>query len=271
MVNPIVGVYAGDQSVLPQAKQLSCQCKLPLLCSAPETQAQGRLMLVLNPQGLALCFTGRKQPGAVRVDFVGGAANHRRHYGGGKGQMIARAVGIKGRFRPQIVDVTAGLGQDSFVLASLGCRVSLVERSPIVYQLLDDGLRRAAAGGDEDLQQILSRMRCYQQQGQVYLGTLAQKAEVIYLDPMFPSRDKNTKAKKSMQAFQRLIGGDEDAGALLGVALQQARYRVVVKRPRKAPELAAQFPGTDLPSATYSLVGKSSRYDIYCLCKLPHA
>ena len=34
----------------------------------------------------------------------------------------------------------AGLGRDAFVLASVGCRVRMLERNPVVAALLDDGL-----------------------------------------------------------------------------------------------------------------------------------
>ncbi|MBX2808593.1 MAG: class I SAM-dependent methyltransferase [Cellvibrionaceae bacterium] len=265
----MAGVYADDSALLARAEQLSQQLQLPLVATAPETLLPGQLLLVLSARCLALCFTGRKQPGAVACDLVGGRANHRRHYGGGKGQMIARAVGIKGRFRPQVVDVTAGLGQDAFVLATLGCQVSLVERSPIVYQLLKDGLRRAADSDDQTLQQIVARMTCCQQQGQVYLQRLASRVDVVYLDPMFPEQNKSLQVKKPMQAFRHLLDGDRDAGELLAAALRSVRYRVVVKRPRKAPELALQFADAGLPAASYCLAGKASRYDIYSLCKLP--
>jgi 16S rRNA (guanine1516-N2)-methyltransferase len=42
-----------------------------------------------------------------------------------------------------VIDGTAGLGKDAFVLAGLGCKVTLVERHPVVVALLADGLARA--------------------------------------------------------------------------------------------------------------------------------
>ena len=56
--------------------------------------------------------------GAVTSDFVGGAARHRREFGGGAGQPVARAIGLKGSQRPQVVDATAGWGADAGVLAA---------------------------------------------------------------------------------------------------------------------------------------------------------
>src|SRR5690606_31731336 len=146
---------------------------------------------------------------------------------------------------PKVLDLPAGLGRDAFVLASLGCAVQLVERSPIVFALLEDGLTRArqfAAEQDQELAQILARMQAYRAQAADYLQGLADDVDVIYLDPMFPERDKTADVKKEMRAFHSLVGRDEDAGDLLSLALQKARYRVVVKRPRRAPFLADWHP-----------------------------
>ena len=48
--------------------------------------------------------------GAVFVDFVGGAMAHRRKFGGGRGEAVAKAVGIKQDNLPTVIDATAGLG-----------------------------------------------------------------------------------------------------------------------------------------------------------------
>jgi 16S rRNA (guanine1516-N2)-methyltransferase len=189
------------------------------------------------------------------VDFVEGAMAHRRQFGGGSGQMIARAVGVQGRVRPRVLDATAGLGRDAFVLAALGCPLILIERQPVVAALLEDGLRRAAA--DSEVAPIAARMQLLQGNAIVLLENWpGETPQVIYLDPMFPHRDKSALVKKEMRLFRPLVGDDDDAPALLAAALQLASHRVVVKRPRKAPAIAG-------PAPAYALEGKSSRYDIY--------
>ncbi len=65
-----------------------------------------------------------------------GAVGHRRKFGGGKGRAIAKAAGLNKGATPTILDGTAGLGRDAFVLASLGCKVQMVERHPVVAALL---------------------------------------------------------------------------------------------------------------------------------------
>ncbi|MEN9657870.1 MAG: hypothetical protein RL571_1335 [Pseudomonadota bacterium] len=216
---------------------------------------------------LELITLGEK--GTVAVDFVGGAALHRRQFGGGRGQPVAKAVGIKGEYMPRVLDATAGLGRDAFVLASLGCAVTLVERSPVAVALLADGLRRAKA--DAATAPIIARMRLifgdgHQQLAKLLAGELptylfnppaqAPEFDVVFLDPMFPDPTKRAKSKKEMAAFQTVIGDDPDANALLLPARALAKKRVIVKRPRIAPCMAGVKPD-------FVFGGESTRFDGY--------
>jgi len=215
----------------------------------------------VSEQGLQLQVTGADAPGPVRVDFVEGALAHRRQYGGGTGQMVAKAAGLKGSLRPSVLDATAGLGRDAFVLAALGCQVTLIERQPIIAALLADGLERARLAGGESAE-IAGRMRLLRADA---IDAMAHWNEavpqVIHLDPMFPHRDKSALVKKEMRVFRPLAGDDLDAPALLASALALASHRVIVKRPRKAPAIAGRPPSAQLS-------GQSSRYDIYGIRKL---
>lgn len=221
-------------------------------------------LLICSAQGRRLQQTGRKAPGPVLADFVTGAVAHRRKFGGGKGQMIAKAVGIKGSVRPTVADVTAGLGRDSFVLATLGCEMQMVERSPIVHALLEAGLEQARQ--DPEVDDIAARMQLHFGNSIDWLKQVAdteQRPDVVYVDPMFPHTEKTALVKKEMRVFRDVVGDDADASELLQAAMAAAEYRVVVKRPRKAPCIDA---GDLKPS--YELAGKSSRYDIYTLKSL---
>ncbi len=212
--------------------------------------------LLLVSDHLAIARTGKGAPAPVRVDFTSGAVAHRRKFGGGKGQDIAKAVGLNKRAGVSVFDATAGLGRDAFVLATLGCHVTLFERVPFVRALLESGLN--AARYHEEVDDIMARM-------QLAPGTLVEYtqeiADVVYLDPMYPHAEKSAAAKKEMAFFRDLIGHDDDADALLPMALDSAKYRVVVKRPKGAPYLNDQKP-------TYQLDGKSGRFDIYVLKSL---
>ena len=103
------------------------------------------MALVMTPEHLELRKLDEPKLGGIFVDFVGGAMAHRRKFGGGRGEAVSKAVGIKGSYLPDVVDATAGLGRDAFVLASVGCRVRMLERNPVVAALLDDGLTRGYA------------------------------------------------------------------------------------------------------------------------------
>lgn len=226
----------------------------------PMGEGDADFALQLGDDGLQLLQLGPDSPGPVRVDFLEGATAHRRQFGGGAGQMIAKAVGIQQGVRPHVLDATAGLGKDAFVLATLGCEMHLTERQPIIAALLEDGLARAA--GDFEVGAIVARMRLLQGNAIERMAAWEGEApQVIYLDPMFPHRDKSALVKKEMRLFRPLVGDDLDAPALLEAALKLASHRVVVKRPRKAPIIEGQKP-------SYSLEGKSSRYDIYPLKSL---
>ncbi len=213
------------------------------------------LALVRTERHLELRKRDEPKLGGIFVDFVGGAMAHRRKFGGGRGEAVAKAVGVKSGYLPDVVDATAGLGRDAFVLASIGCRVRMIERHPVVAMLLEDGLRRAY--DDVDIGGWLrERLTLVQASSLIALDELRPRPQVVYLDPMFPHRQKSALVKKEMRVFQALVGADEDADGLLAPARRLATKRVVVKRPDYAPPLA----GIETQSA---IVTKSHRFDIY--------
>ncbi|WP_413113056.1 class I SAM-dependent methyltransferase [Thaumasiovibrio sp. DFM-14] len=216
--------------------------------------------LVLTPEHLELRKNDEPKLGAIFVDFVGGAVAHRRKFGGGRGQAIAKAVGLKQGKTPSVLDATAGLGRDAFVLASLGCRVQMVERHPVVAALLDDGLRRAYTDSEIGpwMQQRMTLLHASSQEA---LSVLASQAEfvapdVVYLDPMYPHKKKSALVKKEMRVFQSLVGSDVDADDLLSPALALATQRVVVKRPDYAEPLDGVKPSMMIET-------KKNRFDVY--------
>ncbi len=166
------------------------------------------------------------------------------------------------------MDGTAGLGRDAFVLASLGCRVQMVERHPVVAALLEDGLARAKQ--DADIGEWVSeRMTLLYASSHDALSSLSldpnfEKPDVVYLDPMYPhpeNKKKSALVKKEMRVFQSLVGADIDADALLEPALALANKRVVVKRPDYANWL-------DEAKPTMAIETKKNRFDVYVLSSM---
>jgi 16S rRNA (guanine1516-N2)-methyltransferase len=249
MTFPIYQATAGRAE---QFAQLVAEYGFSAIATLPDS---GRV-LVLTESRLELRTLGKGAPGPVFVDFAGGSADWRRKHGGGRGQGVAKACGLKGGATPHVLDATAGLGRDSFVLAALGCEVDMIERSPVAAAMLADGLARAAQ--EADVAAIAARMRLHKGDAATLLANWqGQRPAVVYLDPMFPeTRQKTALSKKDMQAFQHVVGADEDADALLAPAQVLARDRVAVKRPRHARFLAGQKP-------SFSLEGDSVRYDCY--------
>ncbi|AGI33813.1 TPA: class I SAM-dependent methyltransferase [Mannheimia haemolytica] len=213
------------------------------------------LALVLTEERLELRKLDEPKLGAIAVNFVDGTMAHRRKFGGGRGEAVAKAVGIKGDYLPTVIDATAGLGRDAFVLAAVGCKVLLVERNPIVAALLEDGLNRAyqdvEIGSFMQERMILADVRDISQ-----LDPQSQMAEVVYLDPMYPHKQKSALVKKEMRVFQHLVGADLDSDSFFLPAKGLAKKRVVVKRPDYAPFLAEQKPD-------FSHTTKNHRFDVY--------
>ena len=253
----VIAVTAQDPAAVARAALLAAELQLPLLTD--HTVSSFTHLLVLTSDWLELRELGPHAPGPVYVDFVTGTAAHRRRFGGGRNQPLARAVGLKGNAAPAVVDATAGLGRDAFVLACLGCTVRLVERSPIIAALLRDGLQRARR--DPNLGALVAeRLSLELADGQDFLRRLApdQQPEVVYLDPMYPHRRKAALAGKEMRLLRQVAGADLDAPELLNAALACARRRVVVKRPRQAPPLVGRSP-------TLQIIAPNTRFDVYLL------
>ena len=210
-----------------------------------------RYQLQQSDQGLRLVDRFSHQH-PLRINFNDAEFSYRLRKGGGRKEMLARAIGFKPGLK--VVDCTAGLGRDSFLLASLGCMVTLFERSRIMALLLEDGIKRALT--NDQLSAAASKLNLVMGDAIVNLVSIASDADVLLVDPMFPEKKKSAKVKGEMQFLQRFIGTDEDATKLLDVALSSGCKRIVLKRPLFVEDLNGLKP-------SYTLKGKSSRFDIF--------
>lgn len=259
----VIGVQATAPVAQAAAADLATALGLPLL-GPGEVPDEDRFtaLLLVSPDTLALRAPGRGAPHPVAVDFGAAAMRHRRR--GGQNELLGRAVGVGKKAPLRLLDATAGLGRDSFVLADLGCEVTLAEREPVVAALLRSGLTRAQGAEDLWLREVARRMTLAEGDVRQLSATTLQAQDVIYLDPMFPPRDKSAAVKKEMALFQALFShaaAVEDAGALLAWALQLPVARVVVKRPLKSAPLDGRVP-------SHAIRGKAVRYDVYVLAAL---
>jgi 16S rRNA (guanine1516-N2)-methyltransferase len=255
-----IAVYAAEIQYRQQASALAKILDLPLF----QPHAGGHIdylltvgsKLSLVPSRTHLSMRGK----GIYVDFLSSKFAYRLQYGGGNSQLIAKAVGLKKYGLPlKIVDVTAGLGQDAFVLASLGCQVHMIERSLIIYMLLQDAWKRALNAQCE----AADRLTLLHGESVDFLRSLQRardknNVDIIYLDPMYTVAKRHALPKKALCILREVVGDDEDAAILLKTALACYAKRVVLKQPRHAKNLIEVRP-------SLQFVGKSTRFDVFLL------
>lgn len=230
---------------------------------------------------------------AMRGDFT--KLQKRLQYHNLTHELLVKATKVKGREKLRVIDATAGMGEDSLLLAASGCEVTLFEQDPVIAALLQDTMRRALE--EAALHEIVMRMQLVEGDSIGYLRRLGEAAtgsdapeddaghacstlaasaatgndaaattnsadralkrpDVIYLDPMFPERQKSGLVKKKFQLIHYLEAPAENEETLMQAAIDARPFKIVVKRPAKGPYLAGLKP-------SYSLDGKAIRYDCY--------
>ena len=209
-----------------------------------------RFKLSQTENVLAICDTEKKfKP--VTIDF--NKLDHDwQHKAIGKNFDLCKAVGIKKIGQPEslnILDATAGLGSDSFILAKMGCIVTMLERNKTLAKMLKQALENFQNNA------LKNNLTLIQTNALEFLIS-CKNFDVIYLDPMFPEKNNTALVKKEMQILQELIGNDSDSDQLLALAGKKAKKRVVIKRPKGAAYLGNQKP-------SHEIKGKSVRYDVY--------
>ena len=191
---------------------------------------------------------------SLKCNFVSGAVLHRFRFGGGRKQDLPKAAGLRGGKTPEIVDATAGLGKDAFLLASLGAKVTLIERSGLMHKLLKKGMEDARKMGG-DVAAVVERMELIHGDAREILKYLSP--EVIMIDPMHPPRKKSALVNSEMRLVREIVGDDTDYPTLIKVALKMASNRVVLKLPRYADSVEG------IKEVSHQILGKSTRYDVF--------
>lgn len=235
------------------ARSLASRLGAGYLEGAPEPGPDGAPVLRMGAAGLSLVAGGME----LRQDFAELIPRIRPDRLAR--ELLVRAVRVKGLTgAPRVVDATAGLGGDAFLMAAAGAEVDLCESDPVIAALLADALARARA--DASLAPIAGRMRIHPIDAVGHLSHLTEAPDVVYLDPMFPERRKSAAVKKKFQLLHLLEGPCEDDEGLLAAAIGAGPRKVVVKRPAKGPHLAGRAP-------SHSVVGKAVRYDCIVLAR----
>ena len=170
-------------------------------------------------------------------------------------QALLKACNNKARNIDRVLDLTAGWGADSLILANRGQQVTMLEQNSLVFAILACSLEVLAqdpAGAD-----LARRMRLENDEAGKFLRGLGavHEFDCIYLDPMFPAHKSSAKPAKEMQILQ-ILTDNREIESVFDLALQTARRRVVVKRPAKAASLTEVK-----PDIVYR--EKTIRFDVY--------
>ena len=247
-------VCTGEGGDPDEAERLAARLGVPLKTDGRDIGDAEELSLLLDRNGLTLCFQDQK----LRGDFTD--MKKRLRTGNLQREMLVRAVRIKNNTSPYVIDATAGMGEDSLILASAGCRIRMYERDPVIAALLKDALRRAEQ--IPELREAISRMQLFEEDSVEALGSLTEPPDVILLDPMFPERQKSALVKKKFQLLHHLERPCEEEDSLLQAAILAQPRKIVIKRPLKGSFLAGRKPD-------YSLKGKAVRYDVLVFARSP--
>lgn len=232
------------------AEELAATVGFSLCCADIEPHDE-ELHLVLSDKGLFLSDGKLSYQG----DFTTLLPRVKENRIGG--ELLVKAAKPKSfAMAPSLFDATAGLGEDSFLLAAAGFRVTLCEQNPVIYALLADAMKRGRE--DERLLPILSRMTLLFGDSIPRLQKANREYDLVYLDPMFPARQKSGLIKKKFQLLQQLERPDERGEELLSAALSANPKKIIVKRPKNAPPLGGRAP-------SYSICGDTIRYDCIVL------
>lgn len=229
-----------------EGKRLAHHLGVPLYTSEEEIKGLP-MVLKLDDSGLTLVsgsLSLQGDFGRMLRRVTGGRLDH---------ELLVKAARRK-NFGPcpRAVDATAGMGEDSFLLAAAGFHVTLCEYNPVTAALLKDTHQRALR--DPDLSEIAGRMEVAETDSVSFLASLEKAPDLILLDPMFPAKQKNALTVKKLQLLQKLEKPCAGEEALLDAAIQAGPEKIIIKRPLKGPYLAGRKPG-------YSIEGKTIRYD----------
>ena len=213
---------------------------------------------------LQLIHEQSQQKSTVLVDFSNKTLQHKVNNSFNTKSGLIRAVSVRNKPRHEttVIDATAGLGNDAYVISTFGFPMIWIERNPIIYSLLRDGFERITTSTvlspptDVHHQQRLFNCQSVREVLNIeaceYVPNVAsQKVDVIYLDPMFTSESvaKKSTPKKGMQALRSLYHQSQflsiseqiawerkELDQLIEWARSFASSKVILKRPKTAPK-----------------------------------
>ena len=241
LANLKIAILSHDERYKTATINLAKQLKLPVVSEKTDYD----FLLVYTSQGLGLCTMTLAFKKPFYVDFSTKRLQYR--VTNLRQERLLKATALLKKSQQRVLDATAGLGRDAYLMAQTGADVIMLERNPIIYVLLQDAMKRLKMNTS-------LKLRLQQHEAKSFILNHADDFDVIYLDPMYVSEHKSALVKKEMQILQTLIGPDLDYVDLLTVALKQKQKRIVIKRAIHSEPILT-------PSYSYS--AKDTRFDVY--------
>ncbi len=182
-----------------------------------------------------------------QIDFVEDKINYHKKKLSIKNEPLSKALG-KGDKGLSVLDLSAGLGIDSFFLFQLGYSVTALERNPVIYMALACAEAQLSEPDHKNIKFIFG-------DALDYLKSTDLQFDVGYFDPMFPAKKSKALPRQEMVFFKKMVGEDLDADQVVEYVLKNKIFkRFVVKRPLSAESYFK-------PAGC--IKGKIIRYDIY--------
>ena len=244
MEEKLISIQVKNELCMERAQRISKKLNIEIIT---DTNLKSDLILQLDEDGLSLVSDNMKLFG----DFT--KIIKRIKQSNLEKELIIHSAKIKGKKQDLVaIDATAGMGEDSMLLAAYGFQVNLYENNPIIAELLKDALERAQQ--IPELKEIVGRMKVFEEDSILAMQNLDYEPDVILLDPMFPERTKSALIKKKFQILHKIEIPCTNEKELLDSAIMANPKKIVIKRPLKGEYLAGIKP-------SYSIKGNSIRYD----------
>lgn len=244
MINGVV--ISGKKVDRDMAKRLAEEFNTEVISEAPK--GKNARYFMLDKDGLTFICENQELKGDFTRLLPRVTGGHLQH------EILLKVAKLPEDVQHEIraVDATAGLGEDSFILAAIGYRVHMYEHNPITAALLKDALIRAKK--DPKTKEIASRMTLEKGDSKEMLGRLDYIPDVVYLDPMYPEKKKSAQSKKKLQVLHMIEAPCADEIELMEAALSTKARKIIIKRPPEADFLAGKEP-------SHSVERKAVRYD----------
>ncbi len=186
-------VFCLDTEKNDEASKLAETMKAPFFTS-PESMEKTALYVVYNQEGT--CLTDGEM--TLRGDYIP-RIRRLKHHNLTHEALIKAAHSKDKKEHLTAIDGTAGLGEDSLLLAAYGFSVTLCEHNPVIAALLKDTLARART--IPELEPVVSRMTVYEGSSLTCFASLYHTTRCHSPGSYVPGKKKEIQSKGKAAAY----------------------------------------------------------------------